>query len=222
MESGSPLGRITCLWRYPVKSLRAQALESADVGSDGLAGDRHQALFVATPEHARCGKPYRGKEHNLLHTTGDVAQATGWGSRRGVALEAADDGPFFDAAPVSILIDTWLADVERITGMSLDPQRFRPNLFVRASASFAASEAELVGATLAAGSVRLRVRAPIKRCVTITYDVETGSPTPHVLDELARVRDTTLGVYCDVIAPGTLGLGDTLTKSGFCPTSAPA
>ncbi|MBC5804223.1 MAG: MOSC domain-containing protein [Candidatus Eremiobacteraeota bacterium] len=212
MEVGSPLGRITRLWRYPVKSLRPEALQRATVVNDGLAGDRQRALIVSNRQHARYGKPYRGKEHHLLHTTDNVGEARRWGSARGVVLETRDGGPFFDAAPVSILIDTWLVQAEHITGMPLDPQRFRPNLFVRADASFVATEGELIGATLEAGSVRLRVRAPIERCVTITYDVETGTPMPQVLSELARKRATTLGVYCDVLRAGTLGLGDSLNR----------
>ncbi|WP_448610843.1 MOSC domain-containing protein [Geodermatophilus sp. URMC 60] len=33
------------LWRYPVKSLQGERLTSADVGAEGLAGDRQWALF---------------------------------------------------------------------------------------------------------------------------------------------------------------------------------
>ena len=37
------------LWRYPVKSLQGERLDSTEVGPDGLAGDRQWALFdVAT------------------------------------------------------------------------------------------------------------------------------------------------------------------------------
>jgi uncharacterized protein YcbX len=33
------------LWRYPVKSLQGERLTGAEVGPEGLAGDRHWALF---------------------------------------------------------------------------------------------------------------------------------------------------------------------------------
>ncbi len=217
MEASSPLGCITGLWRYPVKSLRAEALDVAAVTADGVAGDRRCALVVATPEHARYGKPYRGKEDERLHLTSRISAATDWGSARGVALEAAEGGPFFDDAPISLIVDLWLRQAERIAHTPLEPLRFRPNVFARAEATFFASERELVGATLAAGDVRLRVRAPIKRCVTITYDLASGSPLPHVLRELASERDTILGVYCDVLAAGTLTLGDALTTASGDP-----
>lgn len=35
------------IWRYPVKSLQGERLDSADVGSEGLAGDRRFAIFDA-------------------------------------------------------------------------------------------------------------------------------------------------------------------------------
>lgn len=36
------------LWRYPVKSLQGERLSSADVGPEGVAGDRRWALFDVT------------------------------------------------------------------------------------------------------------------------------------------------------------------------------
>ena len=41
--------RVTELWRFPVKSLQGERLESARIGSDGLEGDRRFAIYdVAT------------------------------------------------------------------------------------------------------------------------------------------------------------------------------
>jgi uncharacterized protein len=37
--------RVAELWRYPVKSLQGERLASAEVGPEGLAGDRQWALF---------------------------------------------------------------------------------------------------------------------------------------------------------------------------------
>jgi uncharacterized protein YcbX len=37
--------RVAELWRYPVKSLQGERLESADVSPDGLAGDRRFAIY---------------------------------------------------------------------------------------------------------------------------------------------------------------------------------
>ncbi|SNS57218.1 hypothetical protein SAMN06893096_105130 [Geodermatophilus pulveris] len=40
--------RVAELWRYPVKSLQGERLAGAEVGPEGLAGDRRWALFDAT------------------------------------------------------------------------------------------------------------------------------------------------------------------------------
>jgi uncharacterized protein YcbX len=37
--------RVLELWRYPVKSLQGERLDSTEVGAEGLAGDRQWALF---------------------------------------------------------------------------------------------------------------------------------------------------------------------------------
>ena len=39
--------RVLELWRYPVKSLGGERLESADIGPEGITGDRQWALFDA-------------------------------------------------------------------------------------------------------------------------------------------------------------------------------
>ena len=38
------VGRVVALWRYPVKSMGAEALERADVSWHGVAGDRRWAF----------------------------------------------------------------------------------------------------------------------------------------------------------------------------------
>jgi uncharacterized protein YcbX len=208
MREPHPLGTLERLWRYPIKSLRPEVLERAVLNEDGLEGDRRSALFVRTATHARAGKPYRGKEHNLLHTIDDPAVAARLAAERGLEIERRDDGPHFDAGTVSIVLNTWVADLERSLGFPLDPQRYRPNLFVRAAAGFTLDEAALVGATLVVGSVELLVTEPINRCVTTSYDVETGVPNPEVLRAVAQERDNVMGVYCAVTRPGTIALGD--------------
>nr|MDQ6944340.1 MOSC domain-containing protein [Candidatus Eremiobacteraeota bacterium] len=114
----------------------------------------------------------------------------------------------FDAGPVSVLLDLWVSDVEALVGESLNPLRWRPNLYVTAAPGFAKREADLVGCSLRAGGVALRVVATIKRCVTPTYDVATGASLPLVLDAVAAHRANVVGVYCDVEVPGDVALGD--------------
>ncbi|HZX67519.1 MAG TPA: MOSC N-terminal beta barrel domain-containing protein [Candidatus Elarobacter sp.] len=206
------LGTVAALWRYPVKSLRAEPLERTTILADGLEGDRAAALIVESPAHARIGKPYRGKESPRLHLTADPETAASYAHDANVEV-ALDrrESRYFDRCPVSVLFDLWVRDAEALVGEKLDPLRWRPNLYVTAAPGFARREPDLVGTILRAGGVVLRVVGTIGRCVTTTYDVATGEPLPLVLSAVARHRDNVMGVYCEVVMPSELAVGDTLT-----------
>ncbi len=209
MDAGPPLGTIASLWRYPIKSLKAESLERALVGLEGLEGDRRRALFVTSADHARTAKTFRGKENNRLHLMKTSADGVAVAAAAGVGVELRNDGPFFDSRPVSLLFDRWLGEVEALLGTALDPLRYRPNLFARANGSIP-SERELVGARLQIGEARLRVVEPNLRCVTTTYDVQTGEPNPEILRALAQHRENQMGVYCIVETPGGIAIGDAI------------
>ncbi|HEU0079203.1 MAG TPA: MOSC N-terminal beta barrel domain-containing protein, partial [Longimicrobiaceae bacterium] len=53
---GREVGRVAALWRYPVKSMAAEALESVEVSWNGLAGDRRWAFVRGGME--RSGFPW--------------------------------------------------------------------------------------------------------------------------------------------------------------------
>lgn len=210
MSQVHPLGTVVDLWRYPVKSLAPEALDVANFDRGGIVGDRADALFVTSSGHARTQKTYRGKENERLHTMHATHDAIALAGTRGVAIELRAGGPYFDLDPVSIIFDTWLHDGERLVGRSLDPQRFRPNIFARATDDFAAREGELVDRILALGDVRLRVTQPIHRCVTPSYDLATCESDPRVLEIIARERANTMGVYAHVIRAGSVRTNDTI------------
>ena len=63
---------------------------------------------------------------------------------------------------------------------------------------------------LALGAVRLRVRSPIERCVAVTYHPRGEPSDPRILRYLAQARKALLGIYCEVVATGTVSVGDSL------------
>jgi uncharacterized protein YcbX len=205
------LGTLSAIWRYPTKSLAAQPLDSTLVQADGIPGDRAAALFVQSG-HARTGKTYRGKEHNLLHTVTQAHDAARLAAQSGVHVEmrAQPGQRYFDDAPISLIFDRWIAEVERALETRLDPRRWRPNFYARAAPSFTLREADLLGGAIEVGEIVLRVRDTIKRCVTTTYDIETGERDDDVLLYVAQNRATVMGVYCEVELAGTVRAGDPL------------
>ncbi|MGC1380531.1 MAG: MOSC domain-containing protein [Candidatus Baltobacteraceae bacterium] len=196
--------------RYPVKSLRGEILDSAEVTESGIAGDRVNALFVREG-HARVGKTYRGKEHEGLQIVSDPAAARDLARRRGIELEERHGERFFDEAPISLLIDRWLDDLSAWLGYRAQWERFRPNLFVRAALDVP-PESAFVGAELRLGDVRLRVRMPNERCVVVNYHPKGDPSDPRVLRLLAERRNAIMGIYCDVVEPGIVRTGDALVS----------
>jgi uncharacterized protein len=205
------IGTLAAIRRYPVKSLRGETLDCVRVAESGIPGDRAEAFFVRAG-HARVGNTYRGKEHDRLHLTADVEAAATLASQAGVEIERRAGEHFFDDAPVSLLVDRWLEGLSEHLGYVVEWERFRPNFFVRASAAFSVPEEALVGADLRLGTVRLRVRTPIERCVTTTYDPKGGASDPRILRFVAQERNAWMGIYCDVLEPGVARIGDALTK----------
>jgi uncharacterized protein YcbX len=208
------LGTVTALYRYPVKSLRVEALTVADVRPDGFAGDRAAALFVSSPEHARTGKTYRGKENRRLHMVAAIDDAHEIARGAGVTLEVAEAAPhYFDLEPVSIVFDAWIRELEALAGRAVDPLRFRPNIVAAASPGFTASEGDLVGARVHIGAVVFDIVSRITRCVTPSYDVTTGEPDPALQRTIVTQRENIMGVYARVVVPGSLTRGDTITAA---------
>jgi uncharacterized protein len=205
------LGTVAAIWRYPAKSLRGEALEQAEITAEGLPGDRAAALFVRAG-HAREGKTYRGKEDDRLHLGDDIDAARLLAAERGVDVEIRKDGAFFDDSPISLILDCWLDEVSAHVGYPVEPERFRPNFFVRTSPAFTAPEDALNGAELLLGSARLRVRYPIERCVAVTYDPAGGPSDARILRYVAQHRAAWMGVYCDVLEPGRAQIGDELRQ----------
>lgn len=203
------IGRVAAIHRYPVKSLAGETLESVEIAADGIPGDRASALFV-TSDHARTGKTYRGKEHNLLHLTSDTAHAVELANGDNVGVEVRSGSHYFDAAPISIVFDSWIDEISRGFGRPLDYRRFRPNFFVKAAEDFRMPERDLPGATIEIGEAVLSVRKAIVRCVTPTYDVETGEPSPEILRYLTQERESCFGIYGDVELTGAVRVGDPL------------
>lgn len=204
------IGELAAIWRYPTKSLAAEPLQRTEVQSQGIPGDRARALFVRSG-HAREGKTFRGKEHNLLHTLHEPEQAAALAARGGVQVEVRDAQPhYFDDAPISLVFDRWIQEVEHALEMPLDPRRWRPNFYARAATDFTRREPDLLDHIIELGEVVLRVRDTIKRCVTTTYDVETGERDDDVLLYVAQKRANVMGVYCEVELAGTVRAGDVL------------
>jgi uncharacterized protein len=93
-----------------------------------------------------------------------------------------------------------------------DSRRFRMTITVTGTDAWA--EHAWHGRKVTIGEVVLRVIAPVPRCVVTTRNPESGATDARILHALARLRgndDITFGVWCDILRPGRIHVGDEVT-----------
>lgn len=225
------LGYVASLHRYPVKSMRPEALETAELRWTGLAGDRQYA-FVRTAD--RSDFPWltgRQVPDLVLHRAGyaeddlrgavtvvrpdgrsyainDPALADDLAAAAGepIRLLRLSRGTY-DAMPVSVLRTTEAAAVEEAHGAPLGLARYRSNVVIKPVRD---APARWDGLTLrfGGGPAQVRMDWSIPRCAMITLDPDTAARDPSVLRTVARRFGNAVGTYCAVVSPGPLRVGD--------------
>jgi uncharacterized protein len=229
--NGRMVGRVAGLWRYPVKSMAAEALEWADVSWHGVAGDRRWAFIrrgmerssfpwltirerpelahyrprFAVPDHPDSSPTIVRTPSGRELDVADPALAAGLGD--GVRVIKQNRG-VFDTFPLSLITTNTIAGLGAQVGAGLDALRFRPNLLVEAVDGAEFPEDGWIGATLRIGGLRMRVDQRDGRCVMVNVDPVTLERNPAVLRTIARERDACLGVYGSTVEPGCVALDD--------------
>ena len=121
-------------------------------------------------------------------------------------------GTFVDLSPVHLLSTTSLTSLSA-DGEGFDARRFRPNVLVdvdvdRQQAAAEFPEAGWTGARLEIGDAALRVSGATIRCVVPTRPQPGIDLDRSITRLLAERTDRFLGVYADVVRPGTVRVGD--------------
>ena len=115
-----------------------------------------------------------------------------------------------DDEPVTLMSEASLqALAPELDGSAPDPRRFRMSITMNGTDPWA--EHGWGGQQIAIGEAILRVIAPVPRCVVTTRNPDSGATDARVLHALARLRgknDVTFGVWCDIVRPGRIHLGD--------------
>jgi uncharacterized protein YcbX len=213
------------VWRYPVKSMAGERLDSCAVGHTGLEGDRRWALVDGTPN--RAGKLLSIRQDERLMTYRARLNGTGVevvapdGAIQGlderiVSHLAAEtsrpltsrelEGANYDDSPVLVVNLATVAAFGVQAGLPVDHRRFRANLYVDGLAP--EEEIAWLGRHVAVGEVELEVVKQCDRCVVITRDPDTTITTPKLLRVLNETYGTYMGVYCQVTRPGRVVVRD--------------
>lgn len=99
--------------------------------------------------------------------------------------------------------------IETIVGQPVHPLRFRANLYVSGWPAW--HEFDLLDQTLAIGETRLKVVRRITRCAAVNVDPDTAARDLRIPQALTqRFGHNECGVYAEVIAGGTIGVGDAI------------
>ncbi len=231
------LGTVVALRRYPVKSMRAESLEAADLHWTGLHGDRQYAfcraadtsdfpwltgrivpgLLLHSARYSDAADPRRARVRvvtpdGVEHDVGDPALAAKLADAAAMPVRLLRLGRgAFDAMPVSVITTTTGDAVTRAHGAPVQLERFRANLVIRPDDP-AASERDWLGRTLRFGDAPdapgLRLDWPIPRCAMVAIDPGTAVRDPGILRTVVQRFGNEVGVYCAVQAPGVIRVGD--------------
>lgn len=195
-----------------MKGLRGEALERVDVARGGIPGDRAvQVLDGRGVVTGRRKQRLIGLRTQLSPDGRALVEGSPWDSEdaartvrdvagEGARLVAAAGGHAHDAADILLVTDGGLAQ------LGYDRRRFRPNIVVAGVAG--AAEQGWIGRTLRIGEALLSVDEPCERCVITTIDPDTIEVDLDVLKRIRSELDGVLGVYCSVVEPGVVALGD--------------
>ena len=219
------MGTVAEIWRYPVKSMAGERLDSCAITPTGLDGDRRWALVDGTVN--RAGKLLTNTQDARLMTyrarlvDHGVEVSVPGGRRRRLdeqlVAELARDvsrpltlrdiaGVNFDDSPVLVVNLSTVAAFALAAGMEVDHRRFRANLYVDGLEPD--EEVPWLGRHIRAGGAELEVVKRCERCAVITRDPDTTVASPALLRVLTETSETFMGIYCRVVRPGPVALGD--------------
>ena len=233
--------RVASLWRYPVKSMQGEALDRAEVGAHGIAGDRQWAvvdrrtglaltarrqpeLLLATAAVAGNDVRITLPGGTVVHDDGDLSDWLG----HPVALERASEAR---AGRYETPLDPEREDGEWIawqgpTGSFHDSKRTQLSLVSTATMRDwdvrrfrpnvvleGDGEDALVGSVIALGSTRLDVVKHIDRCIVVARPQPGLEADLDVLRTINRERATFLGVGALVAVGGSIAVGDEVRSS---------
>lgn len=139
------------------------------------------------------------------------------GSRGKPTIVEAPDGKSFSDVPsnvISIINLATVKDVERVLRQSVDPIRFRGNLYIDGLPAW--GEMSWIGKEIVLGEgVRLKIEEPIGRCAATNVDPATGNRDLNIPLALRKgFGHSDCGVYAKVVEGGTIKVGDAVTPPG--------
>jgi|SRR5687768_539375 len=231
------IGQVEALFRYPVKSMGGERVETAEMGWHGIEGDRRLALrriddrsgfpwlsatrlpdlLRFTPQRPEDGAPsdlpthVRTPDGEEMPVFGE-ALATEIGHRLGAPVQMMQlRHGIFDDASISVIASDTVREIGRLAGLGADVRRFRPNVVVRLLRSTPFQEDEWIGGMLVFGEGQdapsVSVTAHDVRCSMVNLDPDSAAPAPEMMKAIVRANQNNAGIYGAVTGIGELAIG---------------
>jgi uncharacterized protein YcbX len=204
------------IWRYPVKSMAGERLDTATLGPFGIDGDR--VVCVASGDGRRVvtsrTHPQLLAHHAVLGVGGEpLVDGVLWSDVRiesvvqGIAgqrarLWRAPNGGRFDVLPLLIATDGAIA------AFGYDGRRLRPNLVIGGVTGL--DERKWPGHSLRIGDVVIALVDLRARCVMTTFDPDTLEQDRQVLQSIVDRFEGTMALNARVVDGGQIRVGDTV------------
>jgi len=220
--------RVAEIWRYPVKSMAGESLETAEVTDLGITGDRlvqvyggndvvvtarryprllgHRATIGLDGEPRVDGRPWRD-----LSVLADVRRIVG----PEASLSAEEDWRLrFDVLPLLVATDGAIAEFGH------DRRRLRPNLVIGGVPGL--DERAWPGQRLRIGDVVIELAGLRGRCVMTTFDPDSLEQDHQVLRDIARRFGGKLALDGSVVRGGTIRVGQEVELIPPRPAAVPS
>ncbi|MEA2383779.1 MAG: uncharacterized protein QOH72_3750 [Solirubrobacteraceae bacterium] len=161
---------------------------------------------------------YDGRSVSGRVVEGPFAAALSDHAGHPIELVVRDDGEIgADDHAVTLMSRASLAALGAALGDDVDGRRFRMTIEIDGIEAWA--EHGWSGREVRVGDAVLRVASPTERCAVTTRSPDDGRRDAPVLKALAGLRgkdDVTFGVWCDVVAPGRVRVGDAIAVGAPC------
>ena len=235
------MGRISAIFRYPVKSMAGESLDVATLGWHGIEGDRRFAFRRVTDKsnfpwlsasklpELILYKPFTLDGHGaeLLPThvrtpDGKEYELFSHELREDVSKRFGSDvelmnikAGVFDEASISVITSSTVQCIERESGRDVDLRRFRPNVVIETDGANPFEEDRWVGRTLMFGEdndcAAVKVYMKDERCRMINLDPDTAERDVQVMRTVVRLNKNYAGGYGTVVRAGELRVGQVVT-----------
>lgn len=225
------VGRVGSLHRHPVKSLAGEMLDTVELETRGVRGDRRWAvvdpdgklgsgkstrrfrrmdgLLALSASYDEDVPVVRFPDGTVLRGDDEqVHDALSAHVGRPVRLAAEGVVPHFDEGPVHLVTTSSLWALADLHGGEVDARRTRANLVVDTGPVAALVEAGWVGRRLSVGEAVLAVSGVMPRCVMLEAAQAGLDAEPGLLRTLGDLADVELGVVAEVLQVGRVRVGD--------------